>query len=151
MDDEKPIITLQIGDRTVPANRKGFAELLEYVYRMTDPETSRQPFNKEKLQAVALRAIASHPGITAGEIGEITKVDGIWKRLPELERKGLILRGDSRLYLGTGRNQATWRVASRQLSFTETDWKAEFKDFPKWNGTLDLPDWWNRKHNTSGQ
>ena len=68
-------------------------------YRMTDPETSRQPFNKEKLQAVALRAIASHPGITAGEIGEITKVDGIWKRLPEHERKGLILRGNSRVYL----------------------------------------------------
>ena len=126
--------------------------------RSTDPETSHRAERqitssgkRQTLTAICREAIQNYPGRTAGEIGEITKVDGIWKRLPELERKGLILRGNSRVYLGTGRNQATWRVASRQLSFTETDWKAEFKDFPKWNGTLDLPDWWNRRHNTSGQ
>jgi len=84
-------------------------------YRTTDPETSRQPFDREKLQTVALKAIAAYPGITAGELGDLTRVDGIWKRLPELERKGFLVRGTPRLYQGTGRYQASWTIAQRQL------------------------------------
>ena len=91
------------------------------AYRQTDPETSRQPFDREKLQAVALRAIASSglEGVTAGELGKIAQVDGIWKRLPELERLGKIRRGASRLFSGTNRLQATWHVNNHQLSFLE--------------------------------
>tara|TARA_Y100000310_G_C20324795_1_gene642436 strand:- start:190 stop:495 length:306 start_codon:yes stop_codon:yes gene_type:complete len=89
------------------------------AYRQTDPETSRQPFDREKLQAVALKAIASSgsEGITAGELGEITQADGIWKRLPELERLGKIKRGSPRLFSGTNRWQTTWHINDHQLSF----------------------------------
>ena len=64
-------------------------------YRATDPETSRQPFNRDSLQMVALRAVAAHPeGICAGDIGKFTGRDGIWKRLVELELKGFLVRGE---------------------------------------------------------
>ena len=85
------------------------------TYRLTDPETSRQPFDKPKLKATALAAIARNPGITAGSLGDVTRIDGIWKRLPELERDGLIVRGAPRWYPGTGRYQTTWRIAEQQL------------------------------------
>ena len=88
-------------------------------YRNTDPLTSRQPFNKPRLKAIALGAIASHPGSTAGEIGVITGVDGIWKRLPELERLGLIRRGKPTYFDGTGRYQATWYIPDQQLNLME--------------------------------
>ena len=84
-------------------------------YRTTDPWTSQQPFNKPKLKAVALDAIASHPGSNAGEIGILTGVDGIWKRLPELERLGLIVRGEETFFHGTGRYQSSWYIKEHQL------------------------------------
>ena len=86
------------------------------TYRLTDPETSRQPVNnKPKLKAMALAVISRHPGITAGQLGDATSIDGIWKRLPELERDGLIVRGTPVWYPGTSRYQTTWRIAERQL------------------------------------
>ena len=85
------------------------------TYRLTDPETSQQPVrNKIRLKATALAAIEQHPGITAGELGEITGRQ-LWKRLRELERDGLIVRGAPAWYPGTGRYQITWRLADRQL------------------------------------
>jgi len=91
------------------------------TYRESDPETSRQPVeNKNSLKAVVLRVITEHPGITAGELGEVTGIDGIWKRLPELEKDGLINRAEPRFYSGTQRYQTTWHpVGERQLSFDE--------------------------------
>ena len=88
-------------------------------YRNTDPVTSRQPFNKPRLKAVALGAIASHPGSNAGEIGVITGGDGSWTRLPELERLGLIRRGPPTYFDGTGRYQATWYIPEQQLNLME--------------------------------
>ena len=86
------------------------------TYRLTDPETSRQPVhNKSGLKAMALAAIAKHPGITAGSLGDVMRIDGIWKRLPELERDGFIVRGAPQWYWGTGRLQTTWFIAERQL------------------------------------
>ena len=93
------------------------------TYRDSDPLTSLQPVkNKGGLKVVVLRTISEHPGITAGEIGEVTQIDGVWKRLPELERDGLIVRGDPRYYVGTGRYQTTWHLAKeRQLTFIEVN------------------------------
>ena len=86
------------------------------TYRLTDPVTSRQPVHdKPRLKAAALAAIARHPGITAGSLGDVTHIDGIWKRLRELERDGLIVRGAPVWYPGTGRYQTTWRIAEKQL------------------------------------
>ena len=85
------------------------------TYRLTDPETSQQPVrNKTKLKARALAAIEQHPGITAGKWGEGTGSDGSWKRLPELERDGLIVRGTPAWYYGTGRYQTTWVIRTEQ-------------------------------------
>jgi len=90
------------------------------TFRETDPLTSRQPIhNKGKLKALVLRSVAERPGITAGELGDLTGLQ-LWKRLPELERDGLIVRGDPKYYSGTGRYQTTWYLAEeRQLSFLE--------------------------------
>jgi hypothetical protein len=86
------------------------------TYRLTDPETSQQPVrNKVRLKATALAAIEQHPGITAGKLGEVTGIDGIWKRLPEMERDGLIIRGRPARYFGTGRFQTTWTIVEKQL------------------------------------
>jgi hypothetical protein len=86
------------------------------TYRLTDPTTSQQPVHdKPRLKAAALAAIARHPGITAGGLGDVTRIDGIWKRLPELERDGLIVRGAPTWYPGTGRYQTTWHLAERQM------------------------------------
>ena len=89
------------------------------TFRETDPLTSRQPIHKGKLKALVLRSVAERPGITAGELGDLTGLQ-LWKRLPELERDGLIVRGDPKYYSGTGRYQTTWYLAEeRQLSFLE--------------------------------
>ena len=90
------------------------------TFRETDPLTSRQPIhNKGKLKALVLLSVAERPGITAGELGDLTGLQ-LWKRLPELERDGLIVRGDPKYYSGTGRYQTTWYLAEeRQLSFLE--------------------------------
>ena len=92
------------------------------IYRDSDPLTSRQPVqNKGRLKALVLRSVAEHPGITAGELGDLTGLQ-LWKRLSELEKDGFICRGDPRYYVGTGRYQTTWHLAKeRQLTFLEVD------------------------------
>jgi|2_EtaG_2_1085320.scaffolds.fasta_scaffold10726_4 hypothetical protein len=83
-------------------------------YRNTDPITSRQgATNKPRLQAIALEMIARHPaGVTAGEMG-----GELWKRLSELERKGLIQRDGFAFFQQTGRWQTKWKIRETQLSF----------------------------------
>ena len=89
---------------------------MSQTYRNTDPISSRQEVkNKPGLQAIALEAIAKHPDITAGELGRITHVDGLWKRLPEMEAKGLIERTGVAVFLGTGKSQTTWKIREQQL------------------------------------
>ena len=89
---------------------------MSQTYRNTDPITSRQEVkNKLGLQDIALKAIAKHPDITAGELGRITHVDGLWKRLPEMEAKGLIERTGVAVFLGTGKSQTTWKIREQQL------------------------------------
>mgnify|MGYP003138838144 CR=1 FL=1 len=89
---------------------------MSQTYRNTDPITSRQEVkNKLGLQDIALKAIAKHPDITAGELERITHVDGLWKRLPEMEAKGLIERTGVAVFLGTGKSQTTWKIREQQL------------------------------------
>ena len=84
-------------------------------YRNTDPVTSRQGVpNKPKRQAQALELIAQHPGITAGELGIKSGVPELWKRLSELERKGLIQRDGFALFEPTGKWQTKWKIKEIQ-------------------------------------
>tara|TARA_R100001143_G_C3339743_1_gene123656 strand:+ start:609 stop:905 length:297 start_codon:yes stop_codon:yes gene_type:complete len=85
-------------------------------YRNTDPITSRQgATNKPKRQAQALEMIAQHPGITAGGIGVQSGVPELWKRLSEMERKGLIQRDGFAFFEPTGKWQTKWKIRERQL------------------------------------
>tara|TARA_Y100000310_G_scaffold290333_1_gene317440 strand:- start:3020 stop:3295 length:276 start_codon:yes stop_codon:yes gene_type:complete len=81
-------------------------------YRNTDPITSRQgATNKPKRHAQALEMIAQHPGITSGMMG-----GELWKRLSELERKGLIQRDGFAFFQQTGRWQTKWKIRETQLN-----------------------------------
>ena len=86
-------------------------------YRNTDPWTSRQvpdKQSKQKLHSIVLQMIGQHPNITAGQLGALTNKDGLWKRLPELEKKGLIERSGVALWEGTGKWQTTWKIREQQ-------------------------------------
>ena len=87
------------------------------THRLNDPWTSTQPVaHKPRLKEVVLNTVEDHPGITAGEIGDKhPRMPGLWKRLPELERDGLIFRGEPRVYDGSGKYQATWYIKEKQL------------------------------------
>ena len=93
------------------------------THRTSDPDTSRQAptgQNKGRLKSLGLRCVSATPGITAGELGDLTGLQ-LWKRLPELEKDGLLVRGTPRYYSGTGRYQTTWHLApERQLTFDIT-------------------------------
>ena len=79
-------------------------------YRNTDPITSRQgATNKPKRQAQALEMIAQHPGLTAGMMG-----GELWKRLSEMERKGLIQRDGFAFFEPTGKWQTKWKIREQQ-------------------------------------
>jgi len=88
---------------------------MNQTFRRTDPLTSRQPVkNKLTHQLMCLAAIAQHSpaGICAGELGQLLKMDGLWKRLSELESQNLIVKtGESVIFSGTGKWQVTWAVA----------------------------------------
>ena len=63
------------------------------------------------LQAAALALVTKHPGLTATELAH---ADGqgdprvLNRRLPELEKAGLVMRGEVRRCERTGRRAATW-------------------------------------------
>lgn len=86
--------------------------------RREHPETSRQAAKEiaptlSILRTEALRLVKAHPGSTASELAEY---DGhrdtrrIPRRLPGLERQGLIKRGPARACRVTGRQATTWEV-----------------------------------------
>jgi len=90
------------------------------THRRADPETSRQEVpNQREIKKKILNTIRQFPeGITAGELGHVSGIEGVWKRLSELEKDGFIVRGTPKLYARTNRWQATWSLAQeRQLTF----------------------------------
>lgn len=84
--------------------------------RAADPETSHEAADKiatdlPKLQNLALAKVWRWPGRTVSELAELADARdprSIGRRLPELERKGLVRRGDARKCGVTRVNAATW-------------------------------------------
>jgi hypothetical protein len=91
--------------------------------RNTDPETSHEAARAasrdgsiSKAREVALTLVRVHGPATASELADIDQhLDSrhVGRRLPELERIGLVTRGPTRKCLVTGRNAATWSVNPR--------------------------------------
>ena len=93
-------------------------------YRSTDPLTSRQKVNKQKLLAVALEIISNAPptGIIAADIEPIAiqnyGVSQLWKRLSDLERLEKIERNGFARSNQSGRWQTVWRLKAVDKQLT---------------------------------
>jgi DNA-binding MarR family transcriptional regulator len=122
------------------------------LWRNTDPETSREAGvhmlagGQKAMQAKALQAVRDHPGATATELAEAAGIGDprkLNRRLPELERAGLVERGETRRRGGVshrqhvdlivrqrrgdhaGRRQAEERHAAETLSSPRVGGEAE--------------------------
>jgi CRP-like cAMP-binding protein len=64
-------------------------------------------------QSIALEAVRSHPGCTSFEMTAYCALDRyqLARRLPELERQGLVRRGRERICRISGRLAAPWSLA----------------------------------------
>ena len=92
--------------------------------RTEDPDTSHEAgaihegTGAAGRQRVAvLRVVQARPGLTAREIGVELGGDELraaGRRLPELERAGLVIRGDVRLCAEGRKRSATWWPAGRR-------------------------------------
>lgn len=87
--------------------------------RRTDPEPSHDAAGAlvasgalGRQQAAVLARVARSPGSTSHELaaGNAAARYMIARRLPELARLGLVLRGSARTCRVTGRTATTWRV-----------------------------------------
>lgn len=92
--------------------------------RSTDPETSHLAAEhiiatgkRAHQQHQALAAVRAFPDHTSLEIAEAARCCRfqLARRLPELERDGLVERGPARTCRVSGRKAATWRAVSQQL------------------------------------
>ena len=90
----------------------------EAISRSTDPETSHitaQEITRDGtvagLRELVSEAVKINPGLTSRELslssGEIAH-ESFHKRLPELERRGMVHRGDARRCRDTNRMATTW-------------------------------------------
>jgi len=83
--------------------------------RATDPYTSHEGAkyvapHLSRLHRMTMDFIGRYPDLTARELTEATGVDGLWKRVSELERKNLIFCTDIRECTVTKRLARTWRL-----------------------------------------
>jgi predicted ArsR family transcriptional regulator len=62
----------------------------------------------EKQRAVYDALKSAKRPVTGREIAQFLNLDGAWKRLPELERRGLVMRSGTRRCSVTGRSAQTW-------------------------------------------
>lgn len=90
--------------------------------RATDPATSKAAAEKiapklGDLQRAVLELVRSMPGRTRNELAQAMNwhPSEVSKRLPELERNGLIRRGTERVCSVTGRACATWTATDAAL------------------------------------
>jgi predicted transcriptional regulator len=88
--------------------------------RRTDPATSKAAAaaivpKLGELQRAVLEAVRLYPGRTRNELARIHDwhPSEVSKRLPELERQGLVTRGPERVCTATGRACATWTATER--------------------------------------
>lgn len=103
------------GETKPPANPRALA-------RRGGPATSHEAAatiapNLGKLQSVALRLVREHPNHTATELavlGGFLDPRAINRRLGELEKLDLVLRGPARKCRETARNAAIWTALETQ-------------------------------------
>lgn len=89
------------------------------LFRKSDPDTSKQAATHVRIRLAKLHAniIAQleqyiyYEGTqpTARELGIWMNVEA-WRRMGEMEKKGMVIRGEPRKCTVTGRNAATWRL-----------------------------------------
>ncbi len=97
----------------MPSLFDGFADLMA---RRTDPETSHAAAaghvasGANAAQRAACLRVMSHVGMTSDEIAAAAGIErhASARRLPELERAGLVSRGPARLSRVGGRSGVTW-------------------------------------------
>lgn len=99
------------------------SDLFSYASRATDPATSHEAERditasgaRAQMAATALRLVREHPGLTSNELEALVGVsDGrIRKRLVELEREGLVRRGEARVSRVSGKRNQTWYAVEHQ-------------------------------------
>lgn len=92
--------------------------------RATDPETSWAAAEHvtgtgiaADQQTKAADAVRAHPGLTSLELSRVTGICRfeLGRRLPEAERRNLVIRGAVRKCSVSGRSAGTWWVEPQQL------------------------------------
>ena len=95
-------------------------DLFAPMQRRSDPPTSRIAAENlvasgelNRQQQAVRDALTRWPGSTAVELAKFADLDryAVSRRLPELQRKGLVRRGPPRDCTVNGRAQCTWRPA----------------------------------------
>lgn len=90
--------------------------------RTTDPQTSHEAAHFIEVTAApsqrvrALGWVKVYPGLTCSEYAAAMELDraALSKRLPELERDGLIRKGTPKLGLGKVKESTWWPVETEQ-------------------------------------
>ena len=91
------------------------------IARTMDPYTSHEAAayqntsgKRQSAAELCLSVVIDRPGLTAGEIGDITQLGHIpaQRRLSDLKAAGQIVMGDRKQYKGS--NQSTWWPEGQQ-------------------------------------
>jgi len=111
--------------------------------RLSDPSTSKQAAEKlcksGKLRGIkkaVLKDLSENDGSTSGEIGMRLSDDRYYasRRMAELERAGLVVRGKIRLCTACSNKSLTWwltpegRAKAKQISTESKDGKTVYGD-----------------------
>lgn len=92
------------------------------TWRRHDPWTSAasghiidESGHRATLMEICMEAVKSHPGLTAGEIGEATGLghQRVWRRLSDLKNVGKVEQRGARIW--QGRKQVLWYPVTGQL------------------------------------
>lgn len=101
---------------------------LPTIARNTDPETSHEAAERITESgsrvpqcAIVLDAVRQHPGSTAAEIGEYTRLGHVpaQRRLGDLLRQGTVRQGEPRACYVKGSRMCTWWLAERQATMED--------------------------------
>lgn len=94
-------------------------------FRSDDPETSRKaaldhyPRAKTQRHQALLAVARSEGGATYADVERITGINGIWKRLSELEQGGWIFPAGTRLIEETGSEGQVYIVTDKGARYVE--------------------------------
>lgn len=88
------------------------------IARNNDPSTSHEAAReisqggaRARQQRIVLQAVKEHPGLTSFELSRVCGLDRYQtgRRCPELEKAGLVVKGEARTCTVSGRMATTWR------------------------------------------